>query len=267
MIRFSSIASSSRYGSAYLIVGPGPTRVLIDCGVRQRRLEAALAGLGFCPSTLDAVLVTHEHIDHTYCLGLRNPFPARYEIPVYAQTQVWHAQCFAPAPYGRAARGYPRRDLVPGEPVSIGELEFTAFRTPHDVPTLGFVCRVDGCALGLATDLGHVSGEVAGHLAGCTHLILESNHDRGMQLASGRPRSLIARVLGDEGHLSNDQAATALPDLVSGQTRTVLLAHLSLDCNKPELAESAAKENLARTGWRGNLQVAPAGMPSGWLGG
>jgi len=125
---------------------------------------------------------------------------------------------------------------------------------------------VDGCSLGLATDLGHVNGRVTDHLAGCTHLILESNHDRQMQLASGRPRSLIERVLSNEGHLSNDQAAAALAKLAAACTRTVLLAHLSLDCNTPDLAKAVADHSLARAGWRGNLQAAPGSSPSGWLG-
>lgn len=249
--------------------GPGRTRVLIDCGVRLRRLETALAGLGIDPHTISAVLITHEHIDHTYCLGLRNPFPARYGIPVYVENGGGYDHPPHSAKYGGdfpTACSYQRITLAPGDDFSVGEFSITAFRSPHDVPTLGFICAVDGLALGLATDLGHVSDEVARRLAGCTHLILESNHDRAMQLASRRPPSLIARVLGNKGHLSNTQAAAALPGLVSSKTRTVLLAHLSIDCNRPEIARAEADASLKTARWLGRLAVAPAAAPTGWLG-
>lgn len=240
--------------------------MLIDCGVTVRRLQAALAGLGIHPSDIDAVLVTHQHIDHSYCLGLRNPFPARYRIPVYGEPDAAPADCVVKGGDAWAAGLYRRVALAPGATFAIGELAFSAFRTPHNVPTLGFVCSVDGCSVGLATDLGHVSDEVAAYLTGCTHLIFESNHDRAMQLASGRPPGVIALILGDDGHLSNTQAAAALRDLVSERTQTVLLAHLSLDCNLPELARSEAARSLSAARWHGRLHVAPAATPSGWLG-
>jgi hypothetical protein len=86
-----------------------------------------------------------------------------------------------------------------------------------------------------------------------------------MELASGRPPYLIERVLGDRGHLANEQAAAALPDLVAGRTRAVMLAHLSLDCNLPALAMAVSEARLSSAGWRGRLVTAPPRGPSGWL--
>lgn len=269
MIRYTSLASSSTYGNAYLIEGPAKTRLLVDCGPRQRRLESDLAALGVEPGSITAVLLTHEHGDHTYCLGLRRSFLARHQIAVYAHPAAW-ASCWALQNYLRC-RGLERPPgelhLEPGQEMSLGELTVRAFATPHDsVSPLGFSFTDGASRLGLATDLGHVTAEVASNLAGSTHLVLESNHDRHLELTSGRPPHLIKRVLGDHGHLSNEQAARALAEVVGRDTRTILLAHLSLDCNHPELAVETVMARLGVAGWRGLVAAAPAAGPSGWIG-
>ncbi len=268
MIRFVSLASSSAFGSCYLVEGPDGTRVLVDYGARQRRLEADLRSLAVDPATIQAVLLTHEHSDHTYCLNLRRPLAARHGIRLLAHRLVWET-CPAALNYATCAgRPWSAADcLEPGRTTQIGSLAVTPFATPHDaVAPMGFVFASDGARLGLATDLGHMPAAVGAQLLGCTHLIIESNHDRAMEIASGRPWHLIQRVLGAQGHLSNDQAADALRDLVSGNTRTVMLAHLSIDCNIPEIAVTTARAGLDRNKWRGHVVAAPAGSPSGWLG-
>lgn len=266
MIRVASISSSSRHGNCYLVEGPGPTRILVDCGARRRDLEAGLAELGVAPGTISALLLTHEHSDHTYCLGLRRLPAALGGAPLYAHPDL-RASCPLVRGYLGPPGGPAQGDLIPGRRLTVGSLEVVPFATPHDASRpLGFQISADGYRLGLATDLGHVSPEVARHLYGCDALVLESNHDREMQLRSGRPRHLIERVTGDLGHLSNRQAAAALRDLVTGRTVSILLAHLSLDCNLPGLALETSQKALGRSGWRGALRAAPAQGPSGWMG-
>lgn len=274
MIRYTSLSSSSVYGNAYLVEGPGRTRVLVDCGTRLRRLETDLRALGVDPEAISALLITHEHADHTYGLNLRRPFALRHRIPVYAHPELLREHGRDGGVTGRrtwsrhlATAGIPVLEVSPGEEAAIGGLAVVPFGVPHDARApLGFVFRADHTSLGIATDLGHVSAEVAANLCGCTHIVLESNHDRNLEVASGRPWSLIRRVLGNQGHLSNEQASASLPELVAGRTRSVLLAHLSLDCNTPELALDAAAATLAGAGWRGVLAAAPPDRPSGWLG-
>jgi phosphoribosyl 1,2-cyclic phosphodiesterase len=270
LIRFSSLASSSVYGNSYLVEGPDGTRVLIDCGARQRRMLADLRSLGVEPATISAVLLTHEHADHVYWLGLRHPALAGCGARLLAHPLVWEA-CPAATGYMACAQLPVSEDefLVPGRLTQIGSLTIEPFSTPHDaVAPLGFVVHSDGSSLGFATDLGHLPAAVAAKLAGCTHLVLEANHDRQLELNSGRPWRLIERVLGPEGHLSNDQTAAALHDLVTGATRSVVLAHLSLECNVPSLALAAAETSLphGRGGWTGRLVAAPPASPSGWIG-
>ena len=93
---------------------------------------------------------------------------------------------------------------------------------------------------------------------GLDHLVFESNHDVDMEKNSGRPWHLIRRVLGRLGHLSNDQAAEALSRIVTSRTRQVILAHLSTECNTPEIAKRVVSQSLKRSGKSPSVHVAPA---------
>jgi phosphoribosyl 1,2-cyclic phosphodiesterase len=108
-------------------------------------------------------------------------------------------------------------------------------------------------------DLGHVPDSIERVLTGLTHLVFESNHDVQMERESGRPYYLIRRVLGDLGHLSNGQAAESLSRMVTADTRQVILAHLSIDCNTPEIAKDAVGASLSSAGRNVALHTAPPG--------
>ena len=120
--------------------------------------------------------------------------------------------------------------------------------------TFGFRIEVgenlfeSGWSLGYAADLGKWDAELADALSNVDVVALEFNHDVGLQRNSGRPPHLIARVLGDEGHLSNDQAAGLLDEIMkisrAGKLRHVVQLHLSRDCNRPSLAQQAARRML-----------------------
>lgn len=100
-----------------------------------------------------------------------------------------------------------------------------------------------------AADLGSWDAHLAEWLVGADLVALEFNHDAGLQRQSGRPATLTARVLGDQGHLSNEQAAALLAEVVRqsrpGRLKHVVQLHLSLQCNRPHLAKSAAASVLA----------------------
>ncbi len=256
-MRFCSISSSSVYGNCYFIESPGGLRILVDCGVGLRRLERHLSGIGVLPDSISALFITHDHRDHTAGLELRRPFAQRYRIPVYATRGFWRR-------WGGGDRidDYLRRTVIPGKPVDVGDCAVTAFLKPHDaVEPVGYSLRCGGRMLSVVTDLGCVPPEVEDSVRDSTHLIFESNHDRDMELRSGRPPALVHRVLSDVGHLSNDQAARALARVVTHDTRLVLLSHLSIDCNRPDLALRAAGSALSRR-FDVTLEVAPADMPS-----
>lgn len=279
-LRFCSLASSSQYGNAYYIEVPGRARVLVDCGLSLRRLEAALAALGVDPSSVDAVFLTHEHADHVRALTIRVPFAQRYRIPVYAPSALWRAigHRIGPLDTGLRRTIEPRATVFVGGPDGGGEsgsggaaLAVTAFPKSHDAADpVGFVLSTPAERLGIVTDLGRADpaadAPLFGLLREAEHLVFESNHDTAMQQASNRPPQLKARVLGARGHLSNEQAGRALARLVSAATRTILLAHLSLDCNTPELAVRTVKGFLRGGAFAGRLTAAPPDRPSAVFG-
>jgi phosphoribosyl 1,2-cyclic phosphodiesterase len=262
-IRFVSLCSSSQYGNAYLIEGPQGDRILIDCGVRLRRLEKILSDLQVDPQTIKGIFLTHEHQDHTMALKIKTPFPQRYRIPVYATGEFWGATknsigCLD----GHLSRRIPRSGNL-----RIGEFTILPFVKPHDaVDPVSFLIRSRQTQVGVVTDLGCVPDSLIDVLKGSEYLIFESNHDPELELNSGRDYHLVRRVLSNHGHLSNEQAGKALARIVNRHTRGVLLAHLSLDCNRPELAEQVVGRELRTVNYRGVLKVAPADRPSDWFG-
>jgi len=248
-VRFCSLASSSRAGSAYLIEGGDGTRVLVDCGPGIRRLEAGLEGLGLAPSSLSGVLLTHGHHDHIRALKLKSPFTVKHGVPLYASAPLLDLVGW----WGCAGEV-----LRPGRVTRVGGLDVLPFLKPHDADDpLGFLIDDGESRLAVLTDLGWVPPDVLALLRDTTYFIFEANHDVEMETNSGRPFHLIRRVLGSEGHLSNDQAGEALAAAVGPRTRMVLLAHLSDECNTPRLAFETVGSYLDQAGYGGGLCVAP----------
>lgn len=262
-MRYCSLSSSSHGGNAYLVEGGDGTRVLFDCGVSIRRLETYLAEVGVLPDSLSALFMTHDHADHVAALRVKRTFPVKYPLPVYASGGFWTAWDRLWRPESVPATL--RRLAENRRPIRVDGLRITPFTKPHDAPEPVSYLVDDGTEqLVILTDAGHVPAELTALLQGRHHYIFESNHDREMEMRSGRAPYLITRVLGQLGHLSNDQAAAALSTLISAATRSILLAHLSRDCNRPELAHQVVASALAPGGYRGDLAVAPATQPSPW---
>lgn len=250
-----SLSSSSTCGNAYVVWGDRGRPVLFDCGVPIRRLVACLREFGIEPQDLAGLFITHEHSDHVKAMCLVTPFAQKYRTPVYASRGFWKW-------YSRYACRLDRdlmRPIAAGEEVVVSKSRVRAFSKPHDASEpLGFVVELEGERAGFATDLGYVTEEVESCLRGIEYLVFESNHDVDMEKRSGRPWPLIQRVIGSLGHLSNDQAAQALSDLVTAETKQVILSHLSTECNTPEIARSVVEKSLKRAGKTVAVQVAPA---------
>jgi phosphoribosyl 1,2-cyclic phosphodiesterase len=209
------------------------------------------------PRDVAGMFITHEHSDHIRSMCLRTPAPQRFEFPVFASPGFWKWYD------GRLARYIDpelRRVLVPGQSVQVSGMTVQAFSKPHDAADpLGFVVESQGERAGFVMDLGHVPERLETILRGLDHLVFESNHDVEMERNSGRPWFLIRKVLGDLGHLSNEQASTSLVNIVTAGTRQVILAHLSVECNTPEMARDAVLSALAAAGKRPAIHTAPPG--------
>ncbi len=230
-MKFCVLASGSK-GNATL-VSDGTTRILIDCGLTCKQVVDRAKSVGCDCRSLAGVCITHDHIDHIRGLAV---FAKRHPaLPLYATAGTCAAVCHV-APELRAA---PWRIVTPGSDFDVNGLHVHPFATSHDAAdSVGFLVRDDsGATLGYATDLGYVPAMVQVALRGCRALILESNHDWTMLRNSSRPWSLIARISGTSGHLSNEQSAELVDSILdTSPLRTLVLAHLSEECNTPDEA-------------------------------
>lgn len=232
-LAFASAGSGSR-GNATLIRN-GKTTVLVDCGFSLSEMRRRLARLQVEPETLAAILVTHEHSDHISGVGR---LAARWDLPVFASRGTLNAP---------GSRGLPKtvRALNDDRPFAIGDLEVTPLIVPHDAAEPRQFLFGDGVRrLAVLTDLGHVTPYLAEKLCGVEGLLLECNHDASLLAGGPYPAALKKRVGGDWGHLSNAQAAALLSHCDFSGLRSIALAHLSEQNNRPELAQASVADAL-----------------------
>lgn len=251
-MRFLSLGSGSR-GNATLVEGGG-ARVLVDCGFPAREAERRLGEVGVSAKELDAILVTHEHGDHVRGVGT---LAARFGIEVWTTPGTWRQAGSSEIQGLRLFSGH-RAGF------RIGDMRVTPFPVPHDArEPCQFVFECDGSRLGMLTDAGHVTSHVRDLLRECDALMIECNHDRDMLRRGPYPPSLRARVGGNFGHLSNDQAAELLGNLPLARIRHLLVAHISAKNNRPELVREtlrAVSADIER-----HLTLADQDRPGAWL--
>jgi phosphoribosyl 1,2-cyclic phosphodiesterase len=237
MIKLVSLFSGSSGNCIFL--SDGETRMLIDAGLSGKRIEAALSSLGERPKDLKAILVTHEHSDHTMGIGV---LARRHKLPIYASNGTWNSMGTFP---GKLAPGQQCR-FMPGERFLIGGIDIEPFPIPHDAAEpVGYSFRLQGRKITVATDIGHMNRTLLRNLEGSDVLLLESNHDIGMLKMGRYPWPLKQRILGDLGHLCNEMAGKVAAHLVANGARCILLGHLSQENNFPELAWQTAANALA----------------------
>lgn len=240
--RFTVLGSGSA-GNASLLEVEG-FGLLIDCGLGPRVLAERLAAVGLSWQAVSTCLVTHTHRDHWNTLTLAHLH--RLKIPLVAHPRH-HAAMSVRGEYPPLERAGLVRQYAEGEWLGLTPaLTCLPVRVPHDSqPTFAFRFEASGWALGFASDVGHVTAGLAAAFAGVDALAVEYNHDERMQRASGRPPILINRVLGNDGHLSNAQAADLTRMVArSGELRHLVQLHLSRDCNRPDLAAKAGRAAL-----------------------
>ena len=233
------LASGSNANS--LLVRAGGMRVLIDAGLSARETVRRLATLGVAPESIAAICLTHEHKDH--CAGVA-VLHARYGIPLYA-----NAGTIEGIMRDRAGARLDWNVFSTGSGFRLHELAIHPFAVSHDAfEPVGFTIAAGERRIGIVTDSGCVPPAALDRLQACDLVVMEANHDTAMLRDSGRPYALRRRIEGPRGHLSNVAAAEALCALGPGRLRTVLLAHLSGDCNTPELAAHTVREALCGGG-------------------
>lgn len=247
---FSPLASGSSGNASFLDVNG--IRILIDAGMTGKRMAELLHQIDIDVSTIDAILVTHEHTDHISGVGVLS---RRYGIPVYA-----NAECFEkmlPLIGGLSARSM--RVFEPDHAFFIKSARIYPFSTPHDAAhSVGYAIESGGSKVSVMTDIGHVTSEMLDAVEKSDILLIEANHDIDMLKAGSYPYSLKQRILGARGHLSNEDCGRTLVRLHERGVRNAILGHLSNENNTPELARVTVKGVLEDAGIGGEMFVSLA---------
>lgn len=252
MINIVSVGSSSS-GNSYIVMTEGRT-VIIDAGLTAKRILGALDSLGKDPADVDAVLITHEHVDHVK--SVRAISRKCCNAFFYASRgTVESSDCFSHVPSERIIL------VSAGEIVRIDnddDIEIGAFPLSHDAAEpLGFTITSGGEKLAIVTDTGIVTEEIYSAVSDAGYLVFEANHDVDMLMFGEYPYPVKVRIKGEKGHLSNDYAGDVLASILADRkARTekdplrIMLAHLSFHNNAPLFARQTVEDALGAAGFR-----------------
>ncbi len=234
-----SVLASGSSGNC-IVVHSGDQAILIDCGISYRQVCKAMKQSGLDPAWIKAILVTHEHSDHVAGLSVTS---RRLGVPIFA-TQRTAAAIRLLRPKEQFAAMTP---YAPCSDFTVAGFTVRAFPVPHDAEdSVGFIVAKESSKAGIATDFGAPNRTTNFHLRGCDTLVVESNYDVNMLAASTRTWQLKQRILSPFGHLSNPASADMLEQILTPNTRNLVLAHISAECNKYELALESAQRKLVQ---------------------
>ena len=229
-MRLCSIASGSSGNCIY--VGSEATHLLVDVGISGKKAEAGLNSLGLTGRDLDGILVTHEHMDHVAGLGV---MARKYDVPIYATPGTLEEI----QKMGNLGKIDPElfREVKEDVKLTIKDLTVNPMKISHDAAQpVGYRVECGEHSVGIATDLGKYNEYIVGNLQNLDALLLEANHDIRMLQVGKYPYYLKQRILGDRGHLSNENAGRLLCRLLHDNMKGIFLGHLSRENNYEELA-------------------------------
>ncbi|MCR5746970.1 MAG: MBL fold metallo-hydrolase [Lachnospiraceae bacterium] len=229
-MRFCNIASGSSGNCTY--IGDDDTHLIVDAGISGKRIEAGLNDLELTTPDITGVLITHEHTDHIGGLGI---LARKYGLPIYATEGTINA-----------IQGMSKYSNIPDhlfnvvradENFRLGSFDICPIAISHDAAEpVAYRIECDGRRAAIATDLGKYDDYIKENLRDCDILMLEANHDVHMLEVGPYPYHLKRRILGEKGHLSNDNCGRLLTELISDRLKHVILGHLSKENNMAELA-------------------------------
>lgn len=238
-MRMCSIASGSSGNCIY--VGTDTAHVLVDTGISKKRTEEGLKGLDLSLSDIDGILITHEHSDHIGGLGV---LVRKREIPIYATEgtirEIKKTRSLGAIPEDLFVKVNPEKRFT------IKDMTINPMHISHDAaePVAYRICHGEK-KIGIVTDLGNYNDYTVECLQGMDALLLEANHDIRMLQAGPYPYYLKQRILGDRGHLSNENTGRLLCRLLHDKLKAVVLGHLSRENNLAELAYETVRVEVA----------------------
>lgn len=237
-MRLCSIASGSSGNCIY--VGSDATHLLVDVGISGKRTECGLNSLDISATDLDGILITHEHADHIAGIGV---MARKYDIPLYATKGTIEAlkKC--------SSIGKIPEDLFveiqPDKKITIKDITVNPMRISHDASEpVAYRFGYGTQKVAVCTDLGVFNDYTIECLKGMDALLIEANHDVNMLQVGPYPYYLKQRILGDRGHLSNENSGRLLNKILHDKLQTIILGHLSKENNLPELAYEAVRMEI-----------------------
>ncbi|MDQ0200996.1 MBL fold metallo-hydrolase [Neobacillus ginsengisoli] len=236
-----SVLASGSTGNA-LYVESDEHSFLVDAGFSGKQMEALFAQIDRDISKLTGIFVTHEHSDHIKGIGV---LARKYKLPVYANELTWRAMDGLVGEIPLDQKFIFNMETVK----SFGATDIESFGVSHDAAEpMFYVFHDGGKKLVLITDTGYVSDRMKGIISNAEAYIFESNHDVQMLRMGRYPWNIKRRILSDVGHVSNEDAAIAMSEVIGDNTKRVYLAHLSLDNNMKDLARMSVTQTLQSQG-------------------
>lgn len=248
------VLGSGSKGNAVLLEA-GDTRVLIDAGFSPRGMLRRLEVAEILPESVEAVIVTHEHIDHVK------------GVAKCAALWGWRVLTSAGTRSGCSSLAKASVETVSASgKFTVGQLDIRTIRTSHDANepmAIVATSRETGAQAGIVYDLGVFTESLRRAMRDVDILMIEANHDVGMLRRGPYPPVLQRRIASRYGHLSNDDAASAARACVHRGLSHVVLAHLSQKNNTPQLATDTVSEALSDTCFTGKITASSQGRLTG----
>lgn len=239
-MKFSVLASGSTGNGVY--VESGDQAFIVDAGLTGKKMEQLFAKIDRDIKKLSGILVTHEHSDHIKGVGV---LARKYNVPVFANEKTWQAMTPSVGNIPLDQRFQFNMETVQ----AFGTLEIESFGVSHDAADpMFYTFHENGRKLAVITDTGYVSDRMKGIIRGADAFVFESNHDVNMLQMGSYPWSTKRRILSDVGHVSNEDAAIAMSDVVFEKDTHIYLSHLSKDNNMKDLARLSVAQTLQSVG-------------------
>lgn len=221
-------------------MGSDATHLLVDVGISGKRTEAGLHSLDVSPKELDGILITHEHADHIAGIGV---MARKYGIPIYATKGTLKA-IRASSSVGEIEEGL-FTEIYADTKFTIKDILVNPMKISHDAAEpVAYRFAYGSRKAAICTDLGVFNDYTVEALRGMDTILIEANHDVNMLQVGPYPYYLKQRILGDRGHLSNENSGKLLSRILHDNLKTILLGHLSKENNLPELAYEAVRMEI-----------------------
>lgn len=236
MLKFCSLYSGSS-GNSSLIQSKN-INILVDAGVSGKKIVDALASINVEIESISAILITHEHSDHTQSIATLSK---KYNIPIYANKKTWDAMVDKKSKISENNIFYFNNN----KPFTLDDLTIFPFDIPHDAANpCGFSISDSDSKISIATDIGHMTDSILNNLKDSNFVLLESNYEPDVLKCSPYPFRLKQRIASPIGHLSNIEAGKTINYLSNNGVKNIMIGHLSNENNFPELAYKSVLEQI-----------------------